>query len=54
MNIRTAIEEQREKMDRMALQANDLTQLLRETQKMDRMIEVYENRQANGCRRKDA
>ena len=54
MNIKTAIEAQREKLDRMSLQANDLTQLLGEAQKMDRMIEIYEDRQAVGCRRKDA
>lgn len=44
MNIQKAIESQRERLDRMAGHAKDLTELLEEARKMDRLIEVYENR----------
>lgn len=53
MNIKTAIETQRRKLDWMALWTDDLTEILDEAQKMDRMIEMYEDRQVAG-RRKDA
>lgn len=43
MNIKKAIEAQREKLDRMAKQTDDLTRLLEEARKMDRLIEKYED-----------
>ena len=53
-NIKRAIEAQRIKLDRMAGQTEDLTTLLDEAQKMDRLIEVYETRKATECMRMDA
>ena len=53
-NIKRAIEEQRIKLDRMAGQTEDLTTLLDEAQKMDRLIEVYETRKVTECIRMDA
>lgn len=44
MNIQKAMESQREKLDRMAGRAENLTELLEEARKMDRLIEAYENR----------
>lgn len=43
-NIQKAIESQRERLDQMAVSAKDLKKLLAEAQKMDRLIELYENR----------
>ncbi len=48
-NIKRAIEAQRIKLDRMAGQTEDLTTLLDEAQKMDRLIEVYETRKVTEC-----
>lgn len=42
MNIKQAIEEQRSVLDKMAKNATQLTELLEEARKMDRLIEVYE------------
>lgn len=44
MNVQKAIESQRERLDRMAGRAEDLTELLDEARKMDRLIEAYEDR----------
>lgn len=45
MNVKKAIEEQRRKLDQMAEKAENLTDLLEEARKMDRLIEAYENEQ---------
>ncbi len=45
MNVKKAIEEQRRKLDQMAERAENLTDLLEEGRKMDRLIEAYENEQ---------
>lgn len=42
MNIKKAIEEQRKKLDHMAESAVNLTELLKEAEKMDSLIEAYE------------
>lgn len=44
MDIKTTIEAQRERLDCMAVQTDDLTKLLDESQRMDRLIEIYEAR----------
>ena len=44
MNIKKAIEVQRTRIDRMAKRADDLTKLLYEARKMDRLVEAYESR----------
>ena len=54
MNIKTAIESQRRKLDCMALWTDDLTKVVDEAQKIDRMIEIYEDRQVTERRRKNA
>ena len=54
MNIKTAIEGQRRTLDCMAFWTDDLTKLLVEAQKMDRMIEIYESRQVVRRTRKNA
>lgn len=54
MNIKTIIEVQRARLDFLAGQTDDLTQLLDEAQKMDRLIEIYEVRQSAQRKRKDA
>ena len=54
MNIKTAIDGQRRKLDCMAFWTDDLTKLLVEAQKMDRMIEIYESRQVVRRTRKNA
>ena len=54
MNIKTAMEGQRRKLDGMAFWTDDLTKLLVEAQKMDRMIEIYESRQVVRRTRKNA
>ena len=47
-NIKKVIETQREKLDRMAAeQTDDLTGLLDEARRMDRMIEAYEDQKRN-------
>lgn len=38
------MEQQRNVLDRLAVRAEQLTDLLKEAQKMDRLIEVYEAR----------
>ena len=40
------IEEQRKELDRMAEETCDLTSLVMEAQKMDRLIEVWEQEQS--------
>lgn len=44
MNIKKAIEEQRKKLDHMTESAVNLTELLEEAQKMDLLIEAYEEK----------
>lgn len=53
-NIKRAIERQRSKLDRMAGQTEDLTMIVEEAGKMDRLIEIYESRRTMECIRKDA
>lgn len=53
-NIKRAIEAQRRKLDRMAGQAEDLTMLLEEAHRMDRLIGLYETRRMTECICKDA
>lgn len=43
MNIKKAIEVQRTRIDRMAKRTDDLTKLLYEARKMDRLVEAYES-----------
>lgn len=43
MNIKEAIEEQRKKLDHMAENAENLTELLEEARRMDSLIEAYED-----------
>ncbi len=54
MDIRKVIEAHRRKLDLMAKEATDLTELLEEARKMDRLFEVYEARKATVCIRKNA
>ena len=42
MNVRQQIEAQRKVLDQMVGTADNLTELLQEAQKMDRLIEAYE------------
>ena len=42
MNVRQQIEAQRKVLDRIAGKTGNLTELLREAEKMDRLIEAYE------------
>ncbi|MDO4262336.1 MAG: hypothetical protein Q4C82_09670 [Eubacteriales bacterium] len=44
MDIKRAIEEQRERLDSMAERTRDLTELLCEAEKMDGLIEAYEKK----------
>ena len=41
--IKADIEKQREKMDCMAAQARNLTELVEEAQEMDRLVAAYED-----------
>jgi len=41
-SIKRAIETQRKKLDDLAERRQDLTELLVEAQKLDRLVEVYE------------
>lgn len=45
--IKAAIEKQRKKLDHMAIRVRDLTELLEEGQKMDRLVEAYEETVTN-------
>lgn len=45
--IRAAIEKQRKKMNDLASQSGDLTELLEEAHKMDRLVEAYEETLTN-------
>ena len=49
MNIKQAIEEQRSVLDKMAKNATQLTELLEEARKMDRLIEAYETEVTHNC-----
>ena len=42
MNVRQQIEAQRKVLDQMVGMADNLTELLQEAQKMDQLIEAYE------------
>ena len=42
-SLKEAIEAQRERIDELAGKVEQLTELLEESQKMDRLIEAYEN-----------
>lgn len=54
MDIKRAIEVQRRRLNRMAEQTENLTALLDEAQKMDRLLDIYETRRTTECIRKDA
>lgn len=54
MDIRKVIEAHRRKLDRMVKETTDLTELLEEARKMDRLFEIYEARKNTACIRKNA
>ena len=47
MKEHRAIEQQRKKLNRLALRTNDLVSLLKEARKMDQLLEQYERARDN-------
>lgn len=54
MDIKKVIEAHRKRLDRMARESDNLSELLEEAKKMDRLFEIYETKKATACIPKDA